>query len=248
MNNKVVVVEDELIIALDIKQILDNNGFEAIIDITSVEEAVICIEKHEPILVLIDINLNKKRDGIDLGNYLLQKDNIPYLYITSFSDKMTLDRVIETRPHGFIVKPFKPVDLISNVAIVLNNYKHKNIDPLRLNNQSDDWIPYRLRQITNYINENIDKKIEIDELVQLTQWKRHHFTRLFTKYLRVSPYQYILLRKIDKAKLLLEETVIPINEIANDLGFKSYSNFCNAFKKIKSDTPEHHRRKYRKEK
>ncbi len=240
---KIIVVEDELIIALDIKDILTELGYNVIIDITSVEAAIACIEQENPILVLIDINLNQNKDGVELGHYLLKKDTIPYLYITSYSDKITLDRVNETRPHGFIVKPFKPEDLMSSVSIVLNNYKHKKIDPLRSKIQVEESVPFRLREITSYINTNIDKKIDIDELAKLTQWKRHHFTRLFTKYLNVSPYQYILNRKVEKAQSFLANTCVPINELAIDLGFKSYSNFCTAFKKITDDTPENYRKK-----
>lgn len=72
--------------------------------------------------------------------------------------------------------------------------------------------------------------MDIEELTQLTEWKRHHFIKLFTEYLAVTPYQYVLLRKIEKSETLLIETNIPIHQIAFELGFKSYSNFCNAFK------------------
>jgi AraC family transcriptional regulator len=100
-----------------------------------------------------------------------------------------------------------------------------------------------MRTVINYINDNLDKKIEMEELIALSSWKERHFSRLFLLYLKVSPYQYILNRKIEKAKTLIEETTIPFNEIAHDLGFKSYSNFCNAFKKIIGNTPEQHRLK-----
>ncbi len=245
-NNKIIVVEDELAIALDIKVILLEAGYEPIINITSVEEAIQSIEENNPILVLIDINLNKKQDGIEVGKYLLEKNKTPYLYVTSFSDKVTLDRVNTTRPHGYLVKPFKPSDLITTVSIVLNKFEHKEIDQIASEDTASDFIPYRMRMIINYINENIDRKIELEELIEISTWKKRHFSRLFLSYLHMSPYQYILTRKIDRAKSLLEETDLQINEIAIDLAFQSYSNFCNAFKKIVGYTPEKYRRKYSK--
>jgi AraC-like DNA-binding protein/CheY-like chemotaxis protein len=241
MSNTIVVVEDESLIAFDIKLILEKEGYDTIINITSVEMAIECIEKHQPILVLIDINLNKDKDGIDLGSYMLQKDTIPYIYITSYSNKTTLDKVNDTRPHGYIVKPFKPSDLLSTISVVLNNYKHRNIDTFRVEILEDEVIPFRIKEVINYINKNIEKKIDVDELIVLTKWTKRHFSRIFFKYLHVTPYQYILSRKVKKAESMLKDTEIPINQISFDLGFQSHSNFCIAFKKINGSTPENYR-------
>lgn len=245
MKPQILVVEDEALIAMDIKSILEELGHEVVVH-NAVDAAIAYLKIANPVLVLIDINLHKDKDGIELGRYLLEKNSIPYLYLTSYSDKMTLDRVKETRPAGYIVKPFKPADLISNVAIVLNNYKHKNIDLVNNQNTLMETIPYRLKQVIQYINDNIEKKLDIEELTHLTEWKRHHFIKLFTEYIAVPPYQYILLRKIEKSETVLIETNIPIHQIAFELGFKSYSNFCNAFKKCNSITPTAYRSKYQK--
>ncbi len=243
MKTKIIVVEDELLIALHIKKVLEKHDYDVVIDITSVEDAIFYIEQTPPDLVLIDINLNKDKEGTELGNYLLKKDTIPYIYITSYSDKNTLDKVNMTRPKGYIVKPFKEEDLLSTISIVLNNHNHKKIDINRLEISNKDSIPFKIKEIINYINTNIEKKIDIDELTHLTKWKKDHFTRLFSKYLGKTPYQYILTRKIEKAKALLTETLIPINEIAFELGFESHSNFYHIFKKLTNDTPENFRKR-----
>ncbi|MGH1385299.1 response regulator transcription factor [Kordia sp.] len=236
----ILVVEDEALIAMHIKTILEQQSYN-VCTCNSIEKAIICVETQFISLILIDINLNTKKDGVDLGKYLLEKDSVPYLYITSYTNKTVLDRVNETRPYGYIVKPFKEVDITSTVSIILNNYKHREIDSNRSENATEDHIPYRLREVISYINENIHEKLKIEELASKTTWKRHHFMKLFTKYLHVSPYQYILSRKIEKSKVLLAETNIPINEIAFELGFNSYSNFCNAFKKNSNITAKDYR-------
>jgi AraC-like DNA-binding protein len=243
MKTKIIVVEDELLIAFHIKRVLEKENYDVVIDITSVEDAIDYIEASPPNLVLIDINLNKNKEGTELGSYLLKKDTIPYIYITSYSDKSTLDKVNMTRPQGYIVKPFKDEDLLTTISIVLNNYSHKKIDTNRTENKDKNPIPFRVREIVNYINTNIEKKLDIEELSLLTSWKKDHFTRLFSKYLGVTPYQYVLSRKIEKSKALLSDTLIPINEIAFELGFDSHSNFYHVFKKVTNDTPENFRRK-----
>jgi transcriptional regulator GlxA family with amidase domain len=96
--------------------------------------------------------------------------------------------------------------------------------------------------VISYINENIYEKIEIEDLTKLTRWKRHHFIRTFTREIGVTPYQYILKKKVDLAKSLIRETNQPINEIAYDLGFVNYGNFGYIFKKLCNNTPENYRR------
>lgn len=242
MKPQILIVEDELIIALDIKEILEEEGYEAIMNIVSVEQAIEAIEKHDPDLVLIDINLKKENDGIEIGEYLLKKDKIPFVYVTSYSDKTTLERVNKTRPYGYIVKPFKPTDLKSTVYIVLNNYKHRNIDVLRNENRTNDEIPFILKQTIQYVNDNITEKITISDLTKLTRWKSQHFQKLFKEYVGMPPYKYIVDRKIEKAKVMLIETSMPIIQISYDLGFKSHSNFCAIFKKLHDETPENYRK------
>ena len=179
MKPKILVVEDEALIAMHIKAILEEVDYQVFINVNSVEAAIAHIETDCPNIVLIDINLNRNKDGIELGRYLLEKNCIPYIYITSYVDNITLDRVKETRPSGYIVKPFKTSDLVSNIAIILNNHSHKKIDLHKAPETPIETTPYRLKQVVQYINDNIDKKLEIDELAELTGWRRHHFIKLF---------------------------------------------------------------------
>jgi AraC-like DNA-binding protein len=240
---RILIVEDELLIAKDISIILEQEGYETTIGITTVEEAISIIENEEFKIVLIDINLSNNSDGVELGNYLLKKDRLPFIYITSHSDNVTLDRIKDTRPHGIIIKPFKAIDIKSTISIVLSNYKHKHIDVLRSNTEMEvDDVPYILKNVIEHINLNIDKKIEIQELANLTKWSHHHFIKIFTKYINQTPYQYILKKKIDKAKAIITETDTSLGAIASDLGFSSYSNFCNAFKKETGKNPEVYRK------
>ena len=242
---KILIVEDELLIAKDISIILEGEGYETVIGITTVDEAIISINQNEFTLVLIDINLRSNSDGVDLGNFLLKKDTVPFIYITSYSDNVTLDRIKDTRPYGIIIKPFKDIDVKSTISVVLSNFKYKNIDVFRNEEeQKIDEVPFILKNVIQYINENITEKIEIQSLTKITKWSHHHFIRTFTKYINQTPYQYILKKKIEKAKAIICESDIPLSIIAIELGFNSYSNFCNAFKKETGKTPEMFRKQY----
>ena len=239
---RILFVEVELLIAKDISMILENEGYETRIGITSVQEAIQALSEEKFSMVLVDVNLGNNSDGVELGSYLLKRDTMPFVYITSYSDNVTLDRIKDTRPFGIIIKPFKPIDIKSTVSVILNNYKHKNIDLFR--NQKKvieikiDDIPFILKKVIEYIDSNIHHKIDVGELSILTKWSHHHFIKTFTKYMNQTPYQYILKKKIEKSKALIRETDIPLSAIALDLGFSSYSNFCNAFKKEIGKTPD----------
>jgi CheY-like chemotaxis protein len=153
----ILVVEDELIIALDIKEILEHEGYNVIIN-TTVTQAIIAIEEHSLVLVLIDINLNQEKDGVNLGEYLFQKKIVPFIYITSYTDNLTLTRVKDTNPNGFIVKPFRPIDVITTVGIVLNTIKFKRKTLENEINSAETEIPFILKSALRYIEENSDKK------------------------------------------------------------------------------------------
>lgn len=238
----VLIVEDDLIVAMDIKEILNQQGYKAIVNVGTIDDAITVIEESNPSLVLIDINLKQDKDGIHLGMYLLEKDKIPYVFITAYPDKLTLERVKLTRPYGFIVKPFRSEDIITTISIVLNNFKHRYIDVTRQNREIKDDIPFVLKQSINFINLNINEKIKVSDLAKQTRWESQHYNRLFAKYIGVTPYKFIQEKKIEKAKLLLTETTIPITQVSFELGFKSHSNFCSIFKKATAKTPEGYRK------
>lgn len=237
----IVVVEDELIIADSIKEILEDEGYEVHSNITSYDKAVAAINLLKPQLVLIDINLNGLKDGIDVGHFLLSFDKIPFLYLTSISDHLTLDKVKETRPAGYILKPFTLETLKANVAIVLNNVKYKHIDVNRSNNVVLNDVSFKIKKVLQFIEQHLGENIDINQLAKLTSWKTDHFTRIFKAQMNVTPYNYILSKRISKAQILLSETKLTISEIASELGFSTHSSFSTAFKKAIHQTPETYR-------
>ncbi len=211
-------------------------------EIESVEDAIGVIESQPVHLVLLDINLKKDKDGIDLGHYLLAKATLPFIYLTSNTDKITIDRASETRPQGYLIKPYRAVDLKTTVAIVLNNFSLRKIDTTRADEATSDTIPFILKKTIDYINENVNNHISIEELALQTSWSSQHFLRMFSKYVGLTPLKYITYRKIEKAKALLIETNIATRHISYEIGFTSHGNFCVVFKKLTGKTPDEYRK------
>lgn len=115
------IVEDDPIIAITIETALKKQGYSICGNADNFEEAMEKIKKNKPDLVLIDIQLDGEKDGVDLAENL-DKLEIPYLYLTSQTDPHTIKRVKETRPIGYIVKPFTENGLRSNIEIAWSNF------------------------------------------------------------------------------------------------------------------------------
>jgi len=116
---KVLIVEDEVIIALDIKKILLNLGLEVLEIVTNYDETLNSVKHYHPDLIMMDINLKNSKDGIETATAIQKIKNIPILYLTAFSDEETINRAILTNPIQYMIKPFKTDELKSTIRLCL---------------------------------------------------------------------------------------------------------------------------------
>ena len=123
---KVGIVEDEMIIADTICLALQNLNYDYCKPANSFTKAIQMIESEKPDIVLLDINLNAKLDGIDLGHHINANYAIPIIYLTANSDKATIERCKETLPNAFLIKPFSNEELFSAIEIALFSHSAKS--------------------------------------------------------------------------------------------------------------------------
>ena len=116
---KILVVEDEGIVARSIKSRLELLGYEVPAVVTRGEEVLEVVQKVHPDLVLLDIRLQGKMDGVEVAQQLRAKYDCPLVYLTAYCDDETLDRAKHTQPEGFIVKPFSHADLKATIEMAL---------------------------------------------------------------------------------------------------------------------------------
>ena len=132
---KILIVEDEFIVANDLKMMLVKSGYEVCGIAASVEEARILIDSKKPNWVLLDIILKGDLTGIDLA-WELEKKNIPFLFISANTNHSILNAVKETKPYGFLVKPFRERDLF--VMLDIARYKYNFESGNAVNNNDND--------------------------------------------------------------------------------------------------------------
>jgi len=129
MNNKVLIVEDQFIEANNLQMILERAGYSVCTIALSVPQALKIIEEESPGLVLLDIFLQGNLTGIDLAKILREK-NIAFIYLSANSNKDILEAAKQTKPYGFLVKPFREKDVL--VTLNISNYLHEqNLDAIQ---------------------------------------------------------------------------------------------------------------------
>jgi DNA-binding NarL/FixJ family response regulator len=121
-DTRILIVEDEPLIAESIAMHLANTGFMVSGIAYDDEEALAELKTNPPDAAILDINLESPRDGIAIAGYINQHNQIPFIYLTSYSDKSILDRAKETSPAGYIVKPFNRKTLIATLEIAMSNH------------------------------------------------------------------------------------------------------------------------------
>jgi DNA-binding LytR/AlgR family response regulator len=130
---RILVVEDESIVAKDIQRTLEKLGYEVPATASSAESAFQKLEEVEPDLVFLDIKLKGEQDGVHIAEHIKDRYDIPVIFLTSFVDQDTIDRAKVTEPYGYLVKPFNEGDLKTTVEMAL--FKFSKDRALRMSEQ-----------------------------------------------------------------------------------------------------------------
>ncbi|HEQ71687.1 MAG TPA: PAS domain S-box protein, partial [Spirochaetia bacterium] len=132
---KILLVEDEKIVAYDIKMILSTMNRIVTRVASSGKEAIDMVAAERPDLILMDISLSGEYDGIQTAEFITRDHDIPLIYLTAFADEKTLERAKRTEPMGYLLKPFNETELKTNVEIAL--YKREIAERYR---EKELWL------------------------------------------------------------------------------------------------------------
>ena len=119
MTAQILIVEDEPLIAQDLKFLLDDMGISSVDVAMDYDGAVGILKEKNFDLVLLDVNLSSEKDGIHLAEYLNESKKTPFIFITSYFNSSVIERAKRTKPQAYLVKPFQAKDVKVNVEMAL---------------------------------------------------------------------------------------------------------------------------------
>lgn len=137
---KVAVVEDEVLFAVKLCACLEELDYEVLEPATTYSEGLTLIQEENPDILITDIGLAGSKTGIDLALKLREENNLPIIFLTSFSDKETIDKAKIAQPNAYLVKPFKKEELYSAIEIAIFNFK---LTPQKVKKQKEHFVKLR---------------------------------------------------------------------------------------------------------
>lgn len=126
MYKRILIVEDEPLIAKDLSYILEDIGIQDIKLALSYDDAVKSCKDESFDLILLDVNLSDEKDGIDLAHFINTEIHVPFIFITSYYNSSTVARAKVTQPLAYLLKPFNKHDIQINVEMALYKSEHAN--------------------------------------------------------------------------------------------------------------------------
>ncbi len=159
---KILIVEDEMIIAANISLQLTQLGYEVTGIIPRGEEALLQVKQNLPDIVLMDIQLKGELDGIDTAQIMQQEHDIPIIYLTANADDSHFEKAKSTHPFAFISKPFKKLDLQRAIELTINHIQLKD-----LTNSDRDISPFILSDCIFVRNHEKMVKVNIKDILHI---------------------------------------------------------------------------------
>jgi DNA-binding LytR/AlgR family response regulator len=173
---KILIVEDEMLIGANISLQLTELGYEVTGIIPRGEEALEHIENNPPDIMLLDINLKGNLDGIETAVEMQKTRDIPVIYLTANTDDAHFNRAKETKPYGFISKPFKKLDLQRTIELTINQMDTKIRNDTDSESQNSDSFILSDCIFVRHLNSMV--KVDIKDILYIEA--ERNYCRIFS--------------------------------------------------------------------
>jgi len=181
---KILIVEDNVIIADDMQSMLEEIGYEIVDNVIVYEQAVEVLKSKQVDLVLIDIILASDKTGIDLGKHIRENYDIPFIFVTSNSDRATVENAKTVKPNGYLVKPFEQQDLYTSIEIALSNFIYGKQTATNTTNDENGASDDNVAMSNSILKDSIFVKKQ--HLYYRIQFGDIHFIKADNVYLEVN--------------------------------------------------------------
>lgn len=184
---RILIVEDEPLIAENISMYLNNHNYCVSAIAYDDDEAFKELKQNPPDAVLLDINLESPRDGVHIAEYINAYNKVPFIFLTSYSDKNILERAKKTNPAGYIVKPFNEQTLYTTIEVALANFamqSNKHVPALSatlINQQLSSPLSDREFEVIQLIYNGMTNQQICDTLFISMNTVKRHVTNAYFK-------------------------------------------------------------------
>ena len=170
---KVMIVEDEFITLDNLRDILEEIGYEISGDAMNADEAIEILEEGETDIAILDINLRDSKSGLWIGQQINEKYKIPFIYLTAYSDQSTVEMAATTEPYSYLVKPFTREDIFVAIEVAMKNFEaRKNLTQLQ--NQTSQEKEEAAQEDYIFVKEDsIYVKISLSEIYYIEAFKNY---------------------------------------------------------------------------
>ena len=243
----VVVAEDEMIVARDLQRTLEASGYRVPGVAPTADGALALVEEHAPDLVLVDIVLKGPRDGIWLARTLREEHAVPFVFTTSHADRATVELARQTRPNGYLVKPYSRDDVFAAVECALMNYAdaQRTLDLAAMAATAEHaggLAPSALRRVQDHVAKHLNEPLALADLAGVAGLSPYHFAHCFKESAGVPPYRYVVLQRVEEARRLLRHTDWRVSDVAAAVGYESQGHFATLFKRETGVSPVQYRK------
>lgn len=158
---KIYIVEDEYITQAVLKNNVEEIGYSVVGMADSAEQAWEDLQKTDVDLALLDINLAGEKDGIWLAKKIRSMLDIPFIFLTAYGDKATINTAVKTQPNGYLLKPFNEVDIYTAIEVALNNFNHSKKDQATpIDNEPETPAPSKSSDVSVGNDQTIYLKVD----------------------------------------------------------------------------------------
>ncbi len=209
-NKKVLIVEDEFSIALDIKTSLKKEGYNIVGIANSYNEAMMYAEEAMPDIVIMDINISGEKNGIVAAKDIYDRYRIPIVFLTAYGDDDTFKKALKSRPFAFLLKPFNTKELSFTVQIALQKHFENNKQETTVPNEKISetiFVKDKSQLISVKVNkilwveamDNYTQIITKDKKILVNMFLKEFYEKVpQDKFLRIHRSYMVALDKIEK--------------------------------------------------
>ena len=173
---KLLIVEDEMVIAANISLQLTELGYEVTGIVPRGEEALVHVKENPPDIILLDINLKGDLDGIETAREMQKSLDIPVIYLTANIDDAHFNRAKDTHPYGFIAKPFKKLDLQRIIELTVSQISCRDDESTRVGLQKDETFILSDCIFVRHLNSMV--KVNIEDILYIEA--ERNYCRIFS--------------------------------------------------------------------